>query len=122
MKNTLLRISTLNTRGLLNNKKRSKIFRYIHNFRSSIFCLQETHSQPEHHNQFHQQIHAHQSFWTPHVSIISFSETIHLSNLTIINDRAIKLDVAPTDENAWNTDKFSLLSIYAPASRSERKT
>ena len=117
-----LTIASLNARGLLNKTKRSNIFRYIRNHKSSIYCIQETHTQPKHTELFHKQSLAIQSFWTPHVAILSFSADITMSNMQIINERTIIVEIHPTVPESWNVEKIVLVAIYAPANRGDQRS
>jgi hypothetical protein len=117
-----LTVASLNVRGLLNKQKRSNILRYLRNHKASICCIQETHAQAEHTELFHKQSLAVKSFWTPYVAILSFSTDIIMSNMQVINERVITVEIYPTIPQTWNVEKIVLVAIYAPSTQRDRRS
>ena len=110
-----LKIGTFNVRGLRNNKKRQKIFKYLHSKKYDIVLLQETHSTPEVERSWRIQ-------WGGEI-IYSHGTNLAKGNMILLK-RNITVNVDKTivdDEGRWssvclNTEnaKIILMNIYAP--------
>jgi exonuclease III len=116
---TNIKFITLNARGIMDNTKRKKLIKYIKPKSPAIISLQETNTR---NNQdfIHRQSGANESIWTPHTALLLYSQDYTMHKLQEIEDRAIIIDLKPKNEQDDDIPTLRVISIYAPANRTNR--
>ena len=106
---------SLNVEGLNDNKKRRKVFTWLHNQNADVIVLQETHSSPESENIWKKEwggeiIYSHGSRNSRGVAVLLKSNlNVDFKKTKASNDgRFVYLDIVIDDS------PFKFLNIYAP--------
>ncbi|KAI9356679.1 hypothetical protein BD770DRAFT_457915, partial [Pilaira anomala] len=122
-----LKYGSLNCNSLVktaSSSTQSSYIRYLRHQQLDVLSLQETHTSADTIPSINMQLQSHQSFWTPHCGIISFSPNHVLTLLDTDTLYASDRFLLCKDSHPHNFyEPIFILNIYAPAnSNTERRS